>query len=163
MARSKGWYWPWIIVGILVAGIVPNLVLVAVALNDPSFAVVDDYYEKARHWDEEMARRRASRALGWHVEFAVDPVEGRPGFRRVHATVRDRDGRPLQGCRIELETFHNARAAYRQKASLEWDGRTHAATLPMRRAGIWVFRFDVTRKGEQFSETARRELPAVLP
>jgi len=160
--RAKGWYWPWIVVGILVAGIVPNLVLVAVAINDPSFAVEENYYEKARHWDEEMARRRASRALGWQVDLDVRAIPDRPGFRRIEAVVRDREGRVLDGCRVALETFHNARAARRERVELAVEDGRHVAELSMRRPGLWIFDIDVSRKGQEFSTTLRRELPPVL-
>ncbi len=163
MAREKGWYWPWLIVGILAAGMIPNLVFVAIAVNDPSFAVEKDYYEKAKHWDEEMARRRASRALGWRVELEVQPAGELPGFRQIVAVVRDRNGVPLENCRVELEAFHNARAANRLTAVLDRDGTRHTATLPMRRAGIWIFNLAVEREGRAYFEMQRRELPAVLP
>lgn len=164
MAREKGWYWPIVIVGILVLGLAPSFLLVALATNDPSFAVEEDYYEKALAWDSLQAEKRRSTALGWSVDLRteIDPVMA--GFQRVTAVIRDREGVAIPKCEVHVEAFHNARAAHRVKSRLEpiADG-AHLVVLPMRRAGLWEFRFDATCGATAFTSAFTHEIDRVAP
>jgi nitrogen fixation protein FixH len=161
-AQKKGWYWPFALAGLLVAGIAPAFVLIVLATNDPSFAVEERYYEKALAWDETMAQRRRNAELGWQVEVQTAPVAGVPGLVDMTARVLDRDGNALEGCRVSVETFHNARSAYRLERQLEpvADGLAQVTRLPMRRPGIWELRLRVERGDELFTAVLDRELVA---
>lgn len=164
MARDKGWYWPYLLVLFMLGGIVPGIVLVAVAIDDPSFAVEENYYEKALAWDQQQKERRESRALGWAFEVAVQNDAMMPGFRRVGVVVRDREGAPIENCDVALETFHNARAADRLRVALDpLPGAAHAASVPMRRAGLWELRFAAQCGEKRFVDTLTRELSSHLP
>ena len=43
----KPWFWPAMIVGLLLLAVGANVGLMIVASSDPSFAVEEDYYDKA--------------------------------------------------------------------------------------------------------------------
>ena len=53
---KRGWGWPVFLVGLLVAGVGVNLVLLVAATGDPSFAVERDYYRKGMEWDRTLAQ-----------------------------------------------------------------------------------------------------------
>ena len=53
---TKGWYWPVVIVSLLVGGAAANIGFMIVANRDPTFAVEPDYYRKAVDWDRTMAQ-----------------------------------------------------------------------------------------------------------
>ncbi len=53
------------IAGALAFHVISSLVVVYVATSDPSYAVEDDYYQKAVAWDEKRAQDRTERRSGW--------------------------------------------------------------------------------------------------
>ena len=157
--RQKGWYWPWVIgIGLLVGSGVPSFFLVYYSLNDPSFAVEDDYYQKALDWDQTMEQMRANKALGWSLDLDLERVAKTDGTRALDLRVLDREGAPLENCIVSLLYFHNARAGQRFEKTLAAQGDTYSSSLPMRRPGVWELRFKVERGESVFTETLTREL-----
>lgn len=156
----KLWFWPALVVALLGAVVVADAVMIWVAVSDPSFAVEEDYYPRAVAWDETMAARRRSDALGWSVRWALAPQAPGAGGTEVTAILVDRSGAPVEGARVTLETFHNARAATVLRAELRaiGDGR-YAAVLPMRRPGLWEMRLDARRGDDRLVDVATEELP----
>jgi nitrogen fixation protein FixH len=147
------------IVGLLVGGAGSNVALAVIAARDASFAVEQDYYQKALHWDDTMRQEAANAALGWSVAATLDRTAG-PGQARVRALVSDRAGRPVRGARVALEAFHNARASRIFSAVLGPEPRGgYAATLPLDRPGLWELRLRVERDGEVFTRTVDLDLP----
>ena len=156
--RKKGWYWPWVIGIGLFVGITPNFFLLFFALSDPSFAVEDDYYRKALDWDQTMEQMRVNEALGWSLDLDLERVSRPDGSRKLGLRVLDREGQPLEDCRVSLLYFHNARSGNRFEESISSRGALHESVLSMRRPGVWEMRFRVERGDEVFTETVTREL-----
>ena len=157
--RRKGWYWPWFVGAFLLVGsLVPSVFLVYYALNDPSFAVEDDYYQKALDWDQTMEQMRANKALGWSLDLDLDRVAGADGTRALALRVLDGEGVALQGCRVSMLYFHNARAQMRFEESVTSEGDLYVTRLSMQRPGVWEMRFTVQRGGDTYTETMTREL-----
>jgi nitrogen fixation protein FixH len=156
-AKKKGGYWPLLIVLLSAIVLVPNAVLVYLATNDPSFAVEEDYYQKALAWDETMDQERRNEALGWSVDVGFAP--GDPGRVRVHADLLDRDGRAIDGAAVQIAMFHNARASNILTAAMvPDDDGGYVASLPLRRPGLWELRFEIVHGDDRFTETLAREL-----
>jgi len=156
---TKGALWPWIIAGALALHVAASLIVVAVATSDPSYAVEEDYYQKAVDWDLRRARDRASAALGWSLTAAVTPPSA-PGERPVlEARIADAAGAPVEGATVAVECFHNARSHDRIRARLEAaGGGVYRAALPMRRDGRWELRFTVNRGAEHFVHRETRHM-----
>lgn len=53
--------YPGIVIGILLMSVTAHVILIVLASRDGGAQVVDDYYEKATHWDAEQAEN--ARAL----------------------------------------------------------------------------------------------------
>lgn len=165
MKSRAHWVWPAIVVGLLVLGAGANIGLLIVATHDPSFAVEPDYYEKAVHWDDKRAQDAVNLALGWRAEVEAEPVldRGRPAARVV-VHLADREGRPVEGAAVTLETFHLARAADVLHGSLRAGAAgDYEVVLPLRRAGLWEFRLDVVRGDAHFTATETREVATPWP
>ena len=145
--RKKGWYWPWLIVGFFVVTVVSNLVVVWIAANDPSFAVEPDYYQKALDWDQKREQDRVNADLGWSIELEVAREKRPDGTVDVVARLLDAEGVTIPDARISLEAFHNARASYVLEAELREKEGTYNTTMPLRRPGLWEFRFVASRGG----------------
>jgi nitrogen fixation protein FixH len=152
--RKKGGHWPYLIVALLGVSLSANLALLVLAVDDPSFAVEPEYYEKAMAWDAKRSQDRRNEELGWSLALEVTPAPDLPGSRRLEVLLRDREGRFLDEATVRLETFHNARAGNILETTLAGEGEgRYAALLPLRRPGLWEFRFVVERGEDTYTET----------
>jgi len=158
--KSKGWYWPLVVTGLLVGGAAANVGLMLVATGDASFAVEPDYYKKAIEWDHTMAQEAVNSALGWSASAQLQPAAG-PGQARLVARILDRAGAPVEGARVVVVAFPSARASHVRSATLEPDGHgVYAAGMPEDRPGLWELRLRVTRGGDVFTQTLSGDLSA---
>jgi len=151
--------WPAVIVGALAVHVVASLVTVWIATSNPSYAVEEDYYQKALAWDSSRDQERRNTELGWRLDPEVTTAAS-PGADPILAVrLVDRDGRSLDGAAVSVATFHNARADEILRADLvpEGDG-LYSCGLAMRRSGVWELRFVVERGGERFTHRAKRYL-----
>ena len=156
---KTGSWWPPIIVGALAFHVISSLVVVYVATSDPSYAVEDDYYQKAVAWDEKRAQDRVNADLGWSLEFSVEPPTGPGEQPALEVTLRDANNEHLIDAVVTVETFHNARGddIIRDVLTDAGDG-VYRASLPMRRNGRWELRFTVDRGADHFTHTETRPL-----
>ncbi len=154
----KGRMWPVFLVGLILANVAFDLSIVYLVSSDPSFAVEKDYYQKGLHWNDEMAQQGANGRLGWTADVTVRP-SGVPGESEIAATLTDAHGAPVQGALLTAEIFHNARASdvFEARFAPRADG-TYLARLPLRRPGVWEFRFRAVRAEDTFTATLQREL-----
>lgn len=156
--------WPLVIIGLLVAQVCLGIFFVMRATSDPSFAVEEDYYQKAINWEAKQAQDRTNLELGWRLEAAIGPIDAGQTRRTVEVTLTESDGTPLTGAAVRLETFPNVRAGDILRATLEETepGRYEVA-LPMLRAGVWELRFTAERGRQIFTQTNRSHLTAPRP
>ncbi len=157
---KRGWIWPVMIVGLLVAGAGANLVFMLVAIGDPSSAVEPDYYNKSLHWDTVRAEEQHSEELGWSVSIAAQ--KGSALGAEVVAVLHDRSGVPLEGAHVEVEAFHNARSGNRLNVTLtpaSTAGEYRVAVPPLR-PGLWEFRVRVLIGKELYTHTLQQDVGA---
>ncbi len=156
---KPGSWWPLIIAGALAFHVISSLVVVYVATSDPSYAVEDDYYQKAVAWDEKRAQDRLNQDLGWSLDFSVTPPETPGEQPALDVTLLDAGGKPLAGAVVSVEAFHNARAddIVREKL-IDGGNGVYSATPQMNRNGRWEMRFTVDRDGDHFTHTEVRHL-----
>ena len=160
---KKGWYWPFLLVGLLASGVGVNLYFMSRAVSDPSFAVEPDYYAKAIAWDAHQVRARDNAELGWTLALSVMAADPGTGRARVVALLVDRDGLPVRGLTVGLEAFHNARASQVVTASLvETAEHAYAADVAVSRPGLWEFRVAAARGTEVFTAVVDQDAPGVL-
>jgi nitrogen fixation protein FixH len=156
---KKGSLWPWVIGGALALHVVASLVVVAVATSDPSYAVEEDYYQKAIAWDDKRAQDRVNSELGWSLECSAT-APARPGdLPELEARISDRTGAPLAGASVALEAFHNSHSdeILRVRLAAAEDG-VYRAPTPMRHDGLWELRFTVTRGNDTFTHSEIKHL-----
>jgi nitrogen fixation protein FixH len=156
---KPGSWWPLIIAGALALHVISSLVVVYVATSDPSYAVEDDYYQKAVAWDEKRAQDRLNQDLGWSLEFTVTPPEKPGDLPALELSLLDAAGDPLVGAVVSVEAFHNSRGddIVREVLNEVGDG-VYGASPPMRRNGRWELRFTVDHGGDHFTYTEARHL-----
>jgi nitrogen fixation protein FixH len=140
--------------------VVVSLATVWVATTNPSYAVEDDYYQKALHWDQRRAQQRANDELGWSVTLAVSGPRTASDPASLELVLTDRDGRPVDGAAVSVEAFHNARADRILRAPLGGSGGgRYSSNLAMRRPGVWEFRITATRGETTFTHRETRYVP----
>lgn len=140
---------------VLLGGLLSLLaVLIGIATRDDGFAVEPDYYEKASAWDETMAERAQSARLGWSSRATLG---GTTAGSHLSLELLDAVGRPVAGAHVEVEAFHNARAANVEHAVLsETTSGRYEAALQSGRPGLWEVRITATGpSGERYVETKR--------
>lgn len=162
MKYKPGTIWPFVIAGALGLHVVGSLVMVYFATSNESYAVEPDYYQKALAWNDKRAQDRHNAELGWQLEFTVEPVPvGQDPIMHVGLTTLD--GEPITDASISVETFANARRDDVLTAGLAGSESGYQTALPMRRSGLWEFRFTVTRGDELFTYRDMRHVWTEIP
>jgi len=151
------YFWIGLVIALLSLSVGVHAVLLIASINDPSFGVEPDYEQKARNYDQIQRQREASRALGWMADLTTLPADA--GEVGVSVNLFDRYGKPLREAEVSLETFHVARSGHWVRGQLEPAGDgVYAATLPLRRSGLWEFRLRVVLGDDVFTETIRKSV-----
>ena len=151
--------WPLFIVGLLVFQVGLGAFFFWKATSDPSFAVEEDYYQKAVNWEAKQAQDRTNAELGWTLDQSVGAINDDRTTRTLIAELHDADDSPITGAIIQVETFHNVRAGEILRAELkEAKPGQYSTQLPMLRPGLWEIRFTVESDSETFTHTARDHL-----
>lgn len=157
--NKQGRLWPWMVVGLLLSGVGLNIYMVVVAVRDPSFAVEQNYYQKALSWDKIMAQERVNVQLGWNIALQTKVVQDKGGRMLLQAHIQDKQGHTVPNTKIQVEAFHNARSQHRMQRDLvRTPQNLHHTTLPFSRKGIWLFHFTVSRGNQRFTQQIRREI-----
>jgi len=135
--------WPLAIAGLLAVNVLAAVIL-AVLANRGAAQVIPDYYAKATHYDDELARSTASRALGWQVDVTL--VGG-----RIDASVRDADGAPIDAARVRVTGYQRAHAAERMDVELIATARGHYGGVMSGRTGWYDLEASVETGGAHFT------------
>ena len=157
----RGLFWAMVPVVLLGTTLVGLVSLGEVASSDPSFAVEKDYYQQAVAWDDHVAELAESARLGWNIAVEIRPERG---GAELTASLRDRSGQVVRGARLSLEAFHNARRSLAIEVALKPDSRgRYQASVPMRKSGLWEFRFRAKQADTEFVQTLRGDVDLTAP
>ncbi|MBD3867967.1 MAG: FixH family protein [Acidobacteria bacterium] len=157
--KIPGWFWIAFATVILVGGLLAGAIMLFVSWNHPSLTADEDYYQRAVGYDEVKAQEARNLAMGWTLELETRRMVN-AGVRetRVGLQVADVAGGPLEGADVTVEAFHLARSGDRFHAVLPAvSPGEYAAFMPLRRVGIWEFRFVIRRDDEMFTAVLERE------
>ena len=139
--------WAWIVAALLVAHTSLMITAAVVAVDDPSFTTVPNYYERAVAWDDLRDKQRESALLGWTADIRPSAL----GDRLV-VTLTDRDGAAVEGASGELTAYHHAGANdVATVALVERGDGVYFASLDVARVGAWQVTLVAERHaGENF-------------
>jgi len=150
----------WIAAVVLILGttVAANFYVMHLAGDDPSFAIEPDYYDRALHWDDELAQRERNARLGWRAAPTLDAASA-PGT--VHVRLADAAGVPVRDATVRVSAFPIARSAQLAEATLSplADG-AYAAPFPVQRSGAWEVRVEAVRGEDRFTSVHRLDVPA---
>ena len=152
---KRGIQWPLGILAVLVISTAGQIWFAVVANRDKAFAVEGDYYNKAIHWDAELAQRQENGVLRWQIIPTLQLGRGN-GEGALSIELRDSTGAGITGADVQVLAMHNARAARQLSATLgEIGNGTCRALLPPQRPGEWELRFSVRRGQQRFTVSER--------
>lgn len=152
--------WAWAPAALLFSLIGTQVSVLAVVLDDPSFATEPDYYRKAVDWDAHMALARESRALGWsaHAHLDLAPADRERAPRLALALIGP-GGEPLSGARVRVLAFPNAHASRSLPLALkESAAGQYQSDFNAHEPGLWELRVDAERGAEHYAATLRLEI-----
>ncbi len=144
----------WVPVVLLSMSLIIGGITVYFAVNDPSFAVEEDYYQRGLDWDQTMAQKRLNQQLGWQIQAAV--VKG-----QLQLEITDAELQPLADADVDYVVFHNARAAQQLEGKATTTPQTlgfYSADVNFDRAGKWVVRYRIQHGDDLYVGETRMEL-----
>lgn len=155
---QRGWYWPWIIVTLLVLTAAGQGVMLYAATHDRTFSIEPDYYQKAVAWDTVMQQQSANRALGWQARASIGALE--EGRREVVLDLADANGEPLADAKVRIVAIHNLDGDAHVAQTLAPDASARfRGRLPLAHAGMWELRVTALRGRDQFTASLRVDAP----
>ena len=157
--KLPGGFWIGFAIVILAVGLLAGAVMLFVSWSHPSLTVADDYYQRAVGYDDVKAQEARNLVLGWTLDLELTRmVNASVPETGVLLRLTDRDGVPLENAAVSVEAYHLARAGDRFRADLSAVASgEYEAIMPLRRDGIWEFRFVIQRGGETFTAVLERE------
>jgi nitrogen fixation protein FixH len=155
-------FWPLLISGLIGFHILSVVTMVVVATHDRSFAVEPNFYQKGLHYEQTIDQRRENARLGWTIKLAVGPPESGTYQRNVTCRLTDREGKPLDGTKIDVIAFaHLCASKIKSCVLLPQDFGEYAGTLDFPDPGRWEFRFVVTRGKDTFTSVVKQEIGGI--
>ena len=155
---KRGTWWPIGITVVLATTVAANIWVAKIASDDPSFAIEQDYYQKAVAWDSTLAQGARNARLGWRLTPALGSI-GSTGRLRLSAKLTDSTGAPISAATVRVSALQVARANQVHEATLAavGDGE-YDAQIDSRLPGQWELRFDVRAGSAHFTDVARVEV-----
>ncbi len=140
--RPRGWWYPYIYVGVFGVVLAVNLVFMYSAVHSFTGLETEHAYEQGLAYNHALAMAKAQEKLGWSVEAEVDSrgghVEGLDPEADVTVSFHDKDGKPITGLSVKADFVRPTSAGHDKSMELaeRGDGRyTALASLPL--PGQW--------------------------
>ncbi|RMH25396.1 MAG: hypothetical protein D6693_08765 [Planctomycetota bacterium] len=151
--------WPGIVIGLLAMSVIAMTITAALAVSDPSFAIVPGYGAGAEAENAAVRARRASAALGWDARVALSMTA--PGRAEARVTLTDAAGDPIDDAGVRAVLYHPARSGDRQTVALTPIGAgVYAGAFRAPRTGLWACEVTAARDGAEFLADERAWLVA---
>lgn len=153
--------WALVPVALLASSMIGLGWMAITAIRDPSFALEQDYYQKAIHWDRTQAQAADNQRLAYRFGVAPGVVLDKALRGTVQLTLRDRSGQPVSGARVVAEAFPNAFSSeISQLTFSEREPGIYSATIRAGRVGLWELRFSMDRGAEHATAVVRCDFVA---
>lgn len=155
LERRARRFWVSVIVGFLGLQVLIGVASIVLALNDPTVAVIPNYYQSALDWDITNRSRQLADQLGWQIDYNVVPAE-QAGQRSLFVTILDRDGKPVSDLNVSAKLYRHARGGNVDKFKLKAiaDGNYQADTK-LTEKGLW--QIELCMEGEHGIASLSRE------
>ncbi|MCB1971871.1 MAG: FixH family protein [Geminicoccaceae bacterium] len=146
--RQRGWWIPWLFVGLFGVVLVANGTMIFYAANSWTGLATTGSYEKGLKYNENLAAAEAQDELGWDFALEVKLDRGLTGHLLVQ--LRDLEGQPLNDADIEVKFERPTHEGddFSVVPAFVGQGR-YEAEFTATMAGIWNTH-TVIRRGDDF-------------
>jgi len=139
MAETKRWYaepWVWLLIALPMSAVIGGMITLYLAVTTSDGLVVDDYYNRGKAINMDLARDVAAATHGLRARLDFDLAN-----RRVLLSLDSRDKQhPPQ---VKFSLLHPTRPGYDQVVLLQpADGDRYTATLQEVRDGNWYVQLE---------------------
>jgi len=155
--------WPLLVVGLLSISITASVYTLFAAQSDGGPAIIRNYYQKSKTWNETAQARQRGTALD--VSLSVRPASADashdPSLRPVVVTVRDSSGAPVPALQGRLRLFRPQTAgalATIPLSPVSSEPGVYRQLLPIQSTGLWDVELDATIDGHPVTKTLRIEV-----
>lgn len=151
--RSAWLYFPWILAAVMALVMVVNFGMIYEALKTFPGVATQTMFDDSNHYDRVLDAAKREAALGWALELRADD-------RTITVMLQARDGKPLEGARVEamaqrpLGTERGHRLAFRATAP-----GVYVAQSRLGEEGQWDLLLAVSQGGQNYRTTRRIVLP----
>ncbi len=154
----RTWTWPAIVVGILGLTVAGNLWVMRIAKADPSFAIEQDYYQRAVNYDARRGIEQRSDRLGWHLDLRAGPIG--PTGAMLSVMLRDSTDAPVDSAQVVVRLTRVARSQTVIPVSLRPVAGGYEAVVPIDAAGLWDVALEARRGPARFVALRRLDVAA---
>lgn len=131
-----------------------NAVMITIAVRNPPALATEDHYGDGMRYDEVIASRTQSEALGWRV--VVEPCRYDEASCRFRVEVRDAEGRAVPGLAGDLSLRRADTAAFDRVAKVKIAGPEHyEADVELGAAGLYEVSIDLRGADGHYTDQRR--------
>ena len=152
LTNSRGLcIWPGMIFVLIGINVCVVAITVYFAHADRSFAVEQDYYQRAVEWSQTAQQNQRNRELDWGHGITIEP-DSNSTQRTIVLRVWNADGIAIEQALVNVNAFPSAQASHRQDMALtEQLPGEYRGVLTEARAGVWEFRVVIRRGDDVFT------------
>lgn len=159
-ARPRGWWYPYIFVGMFLVVIGVNMTLAYFATSTFTGLETEGAYDKGLAYNKNLAMAQAQADLGWSVDTTAEPVAGAVPKVALTVTYKDRDGKPVEGLEVSANVMRPTTAGYDHAITLQPKGKGAYGLvhdLPLK--GVWDLDLTAIGKDVNYQHAKRIVIP----
>lgn len=154
----QGRWWPVGIVAALGLTVGGNIWVAMIAKADPSFAIEENYYQRALQFDAQRGVEQRSEALGWSLELQHGAASA--SGTTLTARLTDSTGTPVTDAAVQVRLTRVARSQQSFPVTLSAEDGVYTAQVPLDAAGLWDVAVEARRGPARFVASRRLDVPA---
>ncbi len=155
--RQSAWRSPWVLgwFSILVTVVTANFTMIYFAVDGNPGLVVEDYYERGQHYEQNMLARMA-KDPGWAMRISLpdEVVLDRPAT--VGFTLATREGGAVNPDSVTFYAYRPSDAKADFSVPMQSAGNgLYQAEVTFTLKGVWDILVSVQKEGEEYNEALR--------
>lgn len=159
-ARQRGWWYPYIFLGMFVVVVGVNGTMAYFATSTFSGLSTENAYEKGLAYNQNLAMAKAQAAMGWTEQADMTPVPGQAGKAGLGISYRDRNGKPVTGLEVRASLSRPAVRGYERDVRLAEAGNgRYDVDLSLPLSGAWDVEIVAVGTGVAYQSKHRFILP----
>ncbi len=154
MPRQKGWYIPWIFVGMFLVVAAVNGVMIHFAMSTWTGLETENHFLKGIQYNRDLEGARAQAERGWQVQADFTSTEPRKGL--ISLTLRDKAGALLEGAKVTAKLIRPTSVGHDLTMELPYLGEgRYAAPVTVALEGQWDLRVEITHPTGDYQNQKR--------